>query len=118
MSVTISSDVPPGLALTLQPVAVWNGWTQSYFFSTVPSCAYPSQMMMLSSPSPAPTLVGRLGPAGPAAPDGLAAADAVAAGAAVVGAAGAGAGLGVAALEQADATMPTTASVANRERVR
>ena len=67
----------PIFTLTLQPVCCWNGVTQSTDLSLLPFSAYPAQAMMLSWPSPAPTLVAaaRLGGAGappdepPAEPD-------------------------------------------------
>src|SRR3954471_13670942 len=52
--VTISSDVPAILVLTLQPVAFSNGWTQSTVLSFEPSSAYPAQATRLTWPSPAP----------------------------------------------------------------
>src|SRR3954452_2779686 len=52
---TISSEVPAVLVLTLQPEACSNGWTQSTFGSFDPSSAYPAQATRLTWPSPAPS---------------------------------------------------------------
>src|SRR5437879_18162 len=56
--VTISSEVPATLVLTLQPVACSKGWTQSTFLSLDPSSAYPAQATRLPWPAPAPSVCG------------------------------------------------------------
>src|SRR5450432_4689076 len=55
IKVTISSEVLPTFAFTLQPVCCSNGCTQSTVLSSEPSSAYPAQTMMFSAPSPLPS---------------------------------------------------------------
>src|ERR1700690_4244917 len=55
IKVTISSEVLPTFAFTLQLVACSNGCTQSTVLSSEPSSAYPAQTMMFSAPSPLPS---------------------------------------------------------------
>src|SRR3954470_7534013 len=55
MSVTISSEEPATLLLTLQPVAFVNGVTQSGSPDLLPPMAWPAQRTRSPSPSPAPT---------------------------------------------------------------
>src|SRR3954453_13801021 len=64
---TISSEVPAILELTLQPVAFSNGWTQSTVLSLEPSSAYPAQLTRLTWPSPLPSdfIMGILGGVNP-----------------------------------------------------
>src|ERR1700750_1690022 len=52
MRVTISSDVPATLTLTLQPVCFSNGVTQFTLGSSDPFSTYPAQATRLTSPSP------------------------------------------------------------------
>src|SRR5262245_56348391 len=73
MRVSISSEVPATLTLTLQPVASWNGLTQLTAGSVEPSSTYPAQATMLTGPSPAPnvwsmSIFGGLIPPGPEPP--------------------------------------------------
>src|SRR5450631_3605295 len=53
--VTISSELLPTFAFTLQLVAFSNGCTQSTVLSSEPSSAYPAHTMMFSAPSPLPS---------------------------------------------------------------
>src|SRR3954464_1235960 len=55
ISVTISSDDPATLLLTLQPVCCVNGVTQSGSPFLLPSITYPAHETRSTSPSPAPT---------------------------------------------------------------
>src|ERR687884_497871 len=55
MSVTISSDDPATLLLTLHPVCFSNGVTQSGSPALLPSMTYPAQLTRSTSPSPGPT---------------------------------------------------------------
>src|SRR6185437_4007091 len=70
MSVTISSDVPAILVLTLHPVFRSNGVTQLTLGSLEPFSAYPAQATRLTWPSPWPSeaslsIFGGLMPPGP-----------------------------------------------------
>src|ERR1700742_2757286 len=55
MSVTISSDVPATLTLTLHPVCFSNGVTQFTLGSSDPFSTYPAQATKLTWPSPVPS---------------------------------------------------------------
>src|SRR5580765_474999 len=62
MRFTISSEVLPYFTVTLQPVCVWNGVTQSAVGLFWPFSTYPGHAIRFSAPSPAPTFVGSVEP--------------------------------------------------------